>query len=146
MNRNALAITAVIASIAWGMSGCSSSTGPSALAIDTDAAVTRGQEAIESEDWEAAETELTAAIDAGVLSGDKYEETVFARARARLENDNLEGAEEDLSQLEEGAAAMDQVLALKAHLLLKQGDELLAKKVLAKARKINRNVITPKGL
>ncbi len=144
--RNALVITAVMAAITLGLSGCHSSSVPSALAINADAAVARGLEAIEGSDWETAETELTSAIDAGVLSGDQYEETVLARAKARLENDDLEGAEEDISMLEEGAAAMDQVLALKASLLLRQGDKSLAKRTLAEARKINRNVIAPKGL
>ena len=144
MNR--LKVTTCLWALAVTIAGCGLSSGPSAQALDASVAASNGFAAIEQEDWVAAESELTTAIDANVLSGDQYEEAMLGRARARLQNDKLDAAEEDLRLLEEGAAAMDRVLSLKAELQLKRGDATLAKKTFQLARKINRNVAAPVGL
>ncbi len=144
MNHLTLAASLLILSVTF--AGCGSASGPSAQAVDASVSAANGFTAIEQEDWEVAEAELTAAIDANILSGDQYEEALLGRVRARIQNQNLDAAEEDLNLLEEGAAAMDQVLTLKAELLLKRGDAVTAKKTFQLARKINRNVAAPIGL
>ena len=141
-----LAMTACWLTLSVTVAGCGSSSGPSAQAVDASISASNGFAAIDEEVWEVAEAELTAAIDANVLSGDQYEEAMLGRVRARLRSDNLDAAEEDLALLEEGAAAMDQVLSLQAELQLKRGDAAAAKKTVQLARKINRNVVAPVGL
>lgn len=143
---NHLTVAASLLALSITVVGCRSSSGPSAEAVDASVSAANGFSAIEQEDWEVAESELTAAIDANVLGGDQYEEAMLGRVRARLRNQNLDAAEEDLNRLEEGAAAMDQVLSLKAELQLMRGDQVAAKKTLQMARKINRNVAAPVGL
>jgi tetratricopeptide (TPR) repeat protein len=126
--------------------GCGLSNAPSGRAINAVTAAADGLAALKEKDWAKADAELTVALDAKVLSGDQYEEALLGRARARLETDNLVGADHDINTLEEGAAAQDQVLALKAELLLKQGDAEEAKKTFQEAKKLNAKLPVPAGL
>lgn len=144
--RDDLLIPAACIVAMIGASGCGSSGMPSNAALTANEAVERGTTALEEKDWATADAELTTALDSKTLSGDQYEEAVLARIKARLENDNLEGAEADLALIEDFAAAMDQVLLLKADLQLKQGDAGAAKKTFAMAKKINRNLKPLEGM
>jgi Tfp pilus assembly protein PilF len=126
--------------------GCGGGSGPSSTAVDASAALTRGLEALDQKDWIKADNELTAAISTNLLTGDTFEEAMLARITARIEGGQLDGAASDIQQMEQGAAAMDRVLASKASLLVKKGDKAEARKVFAEAKKMNRNVKGPDGL
>lgn len=126
--------------------GCGAGDGPSAEAVDASASFTSGLEALSQKDWSRADSDLSKAISTNLLTGDTFEEAMLARITARIEAGNLEGASSDIEQMEQGAAAMDQVLASKAALLVKKGEAALAKKVFAEARKLNRGLKAPAGI
>lgn len=132
--------------VVLGLMGCGSDSGPSSDDVDIAKSVESGFLAIEGSDWKGADEKFTTALDSKTLSGDRYEEVLLARAKARVRSENLEGAGEDILTLEQGASAMDQVLALKAELLLKKGDQAAARASAAEARKINPKVELPPGL
>lgn len=129
-----------------GLLGCESQSGPSNQDVSIAASLDSGYLFLESSDWEAADKELTIALDSKTLSGDRYEEALIARATARVRGDKLDGAAEDIAILEQGAGAMDRVLAVKAEMLLKKGDTAGAKTAAAEAKKVNSKVELPKGL
>lgn len=126
--------------------GCEFQAGPSSSDRNVAASLEEGFRAVEASDWETAERQLTIALDSQSLSGDRFEETLIARAKTRVRSGNIDGASSDIGMLERGAAAMDIVLALKAEMLLKKGDLSAAKAAAAEARKINSNVELPKEM
>jgi predicted Zn-dependent protease len=126
---------------------CGRNTGvPTAAGISATLAKTDGFVALEKEDWQTAETLLTQALDAKILSGDQYEETLIGRAKARIELGNFDEAEEDLEPLEAQAAAMDQVWMLKCNLAIRQNDAPAAQKAYAEAKKLNPSLPKPADL
>ncbi len=129
-----------------GLLGCDSQSGPSNKDVGIAASLASGYLLLESSDWQGADRELTIALDSKTLSGDRYEEALIARAKARVRGEKLDGAAEDLAILEQGASAMDLVLALKAEMLQKKGDAAGAKAAAVEARKINSKIELPKGL
>lgn len=124
--------------------GCGSGAGPSNRDLKVADSLEKGFQAVEGGDWETAERELTIALDSQSLSGDRFEEALIGRARARVRSGNSDGAGTDIAMLERGAAAMDVVLALKAEMLVKKGDVQAAKAAAAEARKINSKIELPK--
>ncbi len=125
--------------------GCVGSASSSSVA-SSEGSVTKGVEAAEKADWATAETELSAAISAGSLQPDMAEKALLNLARARIELGKLDDAAKDISQLEQGAAEMDQVWLVKCVLALKKGDAAGAKTAFAEAKKLNPAVKAPPGL
>jgi hypothetical protein len=125
--------------------GCQSTVSPVKLR-DSEAAYDAGIAALGNKDWATAESELSEALSGPGLQPDLHELALLARVRARVELGNLEGAAADIAVLEQGAAAMDQVLSLKSQLLLKQGDAAAAKQTFLDAKKLNPKLAAPAGL
>jgi predicted Zn-dependent protease len=133
--------------LAVAVTGCGRNTGvPTAAGISATTAMNDGFAALEGKDWQTAESLLTQALDAKILSGDQYEETLIGRARARIELGNLDEAAEDLEPLEAQAAAMDQVWMLKCDLAIRQNDMPTAQKAFVEAKKLNSTLLKPADL
>jgi Flp pilus assembly protein TadD len=151
MEANLLANFKSLRNLSWGLClalflGCGAGSGPTSEAVDASASLTSGLEALDQKNWSKADTDLSTAISSNLLTGDTFEEAMLARITARIEGGNLDGASADIQQMEQGAAAMDRVLASKAALLIKKGEAAQAKKVFAEARKLNRGIKAPTGI
>ena len=146
--RRILLISAASLVVAMTSSGCNSSSLLTDSPTAASEAMTRGLKAVDEKSWETADSELTTAIESQALSREAYEEALAARTQVRLESDDLDGAEEDLSFLEnsDSPSKPDRILVLKASLKLKQGDKPEAKKLFLLAKKINKDVKAPVGL
>lgn len=105
-----------------------------------------GQQAFQNGDFAAAESQLTAAISAGVLQPDLLENALLLLARSRIAQGKLAEAEADLKQLEQGVMALDQYWLANAELSLKKNDAAAARKAVQESRKANPKVELPATL
>ena len=128
------------------IAGCGGDGAAPESVTSSEGSVTKGVEAVAAKDWATAETELVAAIKAGALQPDQAEIAMLNLSKARIELGKTDEAAIVIQDLERGAAAMDEVLATKAALLLKKGDTAGAKAAFAEARKLNPKVTAPAGL
>jgi Tfp pilus assembly protein PilF len=126
--------------------GCGGDGAAPAEVSASEASVTKGLEAATAKDWATAERELDGAIKAGALQPDQSEQAMLALARARVELGKLDEASVLITELELGAAAMDQVLLVKAELLLKKGDAAGARAAFTEAKTHNAALTAPAGL
>lgn len=135
-------ILGIMMGLMFGGAGCEHPINPNKLS-DAEAALQSGLDAIEKQDWATADSELSAALSGAGLQPDLYEQAMLARAKARLNAGNLDGAVADLVILEQGAAAMDQVLSVKGDLALRRNDKTAAIVAYQAAKKLNPKIVIP---
>ena len=130
------------------MSGCGASGGPTVDPARATELLSSVKKAVEDKDWKSVESSATEAIESNLLDGSQIEDARIARTQARIESDDLAGAEEDLVFLEnaDSPTKADQIYVLKATYQLKSGKKAEARKTFMLAKKINKKIKAPEGL
>ena len=112
----------------------------------SQAALDAGVKAFESGHFSDAESQFTAAIDAGQLQPDLYCDAVIHRALARAEIGQSGTALADLEGIAANAPDLDRVHAARARVYLKQGERDRAAAEFQLAIKINPGTPPLEGL
>lgn len=99
--------------------------------------------AYEEGDAATAEQLVTQALTETALNADQVESAYLLRAKARIEIEDYEGAQEDLDLVEQYATNPEELLVVKGQLLAKQGDQAGAELAFRNAKKLNSNVTIP---
>lgn len=130
------------------ISGCQPDhSTPTTVGIATKQALSIGLEAVEAQDWNTADTQLTTALTGKGLQADERGRALLARAKARVELGHLDEAESDLIELQQAAAGeMNLVYLLKCEWAIKKGYIEEANAAFDEARKINPELPAPSGL
>jgi hypothetical protein len=95
--------------------------------------------AVDNKDFTTAQQRLTEAIDSG-LHVDLCDDAFGLRAVCHAALGNLQAAEADIAQMDEGGGDQSLILATKAYVLQKQGKAAEAKNSLQKAKQLNPKV------
>jgi|GEM_PF-6605688 len=114
--------------------------------VVSESAYNDGVNAFNEKQFEDAESMLTEALKIGALNVDSMCDARLKRARSRMELGDLDGAQEDLEFLLEGAPDTTIVLAMQGDLALKQGQTDEAKRLYSEARKSNPSLPIPAEL
>jgi uncharacterized protein HemY len=123
--------------------GCESSsnqvaTGESSLEL--------GLTAFREKEFSDAERLLSDSLEKGSLNADLMSEAKLARAIARIELDDFDGAREDLEFLLEGAPNVVEVLVTLGRLAIKEGNNDEAKRFFHDAKKQDPKLVIPPEL
>ena len=110
---------------------------PAASVADTESALDQAKTMVESGDMQGALPLLTTAIEDPGLGPDLYGEAVLLRARCYAETGEIEKAEADLAEAEQGASNEGLMHLVRGIVFQKQGKNSEAKKEFAAARKID---------
>lgn len=144
--RTVVLFLLIAAPLVIAAAGCGSAGAPESHVASSEGSVEKGVAAYAAGDWATAEKECAAAIAAGALQPDQTEAAMRTLTRARIQLGQIEQAEKDLAQLEQGAAELDLVWLTKAELAIKKGDKAAAQSAFAEAKMLNKKVSTPTGL
>ena len=106
---------------------------------DANAEYESAVKAMESENFDAAITHLTAAIEAGGLNPDQYGDSLLRRAECHGRSGDFAAAHTDLDNAEMGAD-LDRVYATRSFVFSKEGKNKESSAAMAKAKKENRSV------
>jgi Flp pilus assembly protein TadD len=127
---------------------------PLGCARDQTAAVTQsseqafqlGRDAFESKDYESAARHFDAALLQQGLNADLTAEALMMRAKANIQLGRTSEAMRDLDEVGKGPAPREEVLAAKGDIAILQGDLNEARRLYAKAQKLNPAVKLPEKL
>ena len=128
-----------------GIVGCSSQQ-PSAEIAESEGTFDAAMIAFESSDFQLAEEQLTAAIEAGGLNPDLVAEAYLLRAESRAKLGKFSEAMTDLNGMDQRAPDKARYYQIRGDVLLGQGDNDAAKAAYAAARKIDRTIELPDSL
>lgn len=127
------------------MFGCGASTVTTAT-ISSESDYELGLAAFEKKDYAMASRHFDIALRTGGLNADLAGEALHKRAQASIETGQFSEARRDLEDLDRSPAPADEVLATRAYLHFKEGDQTEAKKLYAEAQKLNPKILKPAWL
>jgi len=134
----------VLAPLFSSVTGCGAGQVDPETVAQAQQAYDAGVRAFESQDFPAAITQLTEAIETPGLLPDLIVQAYLTRARCRAETGDFPAALADLAAAEEGAGDLDQLHVVRGIVLRKQGDESAARAEFEKAKQVNPGVQLPR--
>jgi tetratricopeptide (TPR) repeat protein len=124
--------------------GCGGNEIDATTILSAQQSYDQGLTQYEAGDYAAAKTSLDAAIEnpAG-LDADAYADVLLRRAICSAIAGNLEEAEKDIAQAEQGATAMELVYVAKGVVATKKGDAAGGQSFFKQAKQINPKIVIP---
>ncbi|MCR9296655.1 MAG: tetratricopeptide repeat protein [bacterium] len=125
------------------LAGCGDSV-PSTEIASAQEAFDQAQERMSADDTAAALPLLDQAIAGVGLDAEQYGTAVLWRAQCHAESGNLEQAEADLAEAEQGPVDEALLFFTRGVVFTAQGNEAEARKAFAQARKLDPSLKTPR--